>query len=145
MRRINRCLNPQLVEICLQSFQVDKINDIFQSLLPEHLQPHCSVVSFMRGKLTIAVDDSSFATELRYLIPTIRDSLRRDHQLFQLIQCDIVINDLQTYSQITINKGKARKVNQEAKKSIESLAKRIEYPPLKQAISKWAEHLPTKS
>lgn len=141
MRRINRCLNPQLVSICLQSYQVDKINDIFQSLLPEHLRGHCQVVSFIRGKLAISVNDSTFATELRYLIPSLRDSLRREHQLYQLIQCDIVINDLHNEPFIVPNKIKVREVNKNAKRSIESLAETVDYPPLKQALVQWAKHM----
>ena len=141
MRRVNRCLNPKLVDICLQSFQVDKINDLFLTMLPEHLHTHCRVASFVRGKLVIGVSDATFATELRYLIPSIRDNLRRDHQLYQLIQCDIVIDDYQNPLQVLSKKNKARKVNENAKLSVESLAETVDYPPLKEALSRWAEHL----
>lgn len=141
MRRINRCLNPQLVEICLQSFQVDKLNDIFLSMLPEYLRSYCRVASFVRGKLVISVSDATFATELRYLLPSIRDNLRKDHQLYQLIQCDIVIDDQQYPLQVLSKKNKARKVGQKAKQTVASLAETVDYLPLKEALSRWAEHL----
>jgi hypothetical protein len=144
MRRISRCLNPQLVEICLQSFQVDKINDIFLDMLPEHLQSYCRVASFVRGKLTISVRDAAFATELRYLIPTIRDCLRRDHQLYQLIQCDIMIESPHAAPVFVSKDKKARKVSQKAKKTVQSLAESVDYPPLKKAIKQWADHLESK-
>ena len=73
MRRINRCLNTQLLDICQRTVQLEELNSKLLGYLPQVLQEHCHVGSFNRGCLVIVVSDSVWASQLRYSIPELRD------------------------------------------------------------------------
>ena len=84
MRRINRCLNPRLVEICQRTRQLEALNSAIKQCLPYALKEHCQVGSFNKGCLIIVVSDPAWASELRYSIPELRDTLRSEAGLYQL-------------------------------------------------------------
>lgn len=91
MRRINRCLNRQLLTVCQQAIQLDEISSKLHKYLPENLRNNCRVGSFNKGCLILVTNNAIWATELRYCLPTLRDSLRRDAGLYQLTSIKINI------------------------------------------------------
>ncbi|MCC5792444.1 MAG: DUF721 domain-containing protein [Legionellaceae bacterium] len=84
LRRVNQCLNSNLVKICLRSYQLEKLQDMVRQVLPDSLREHCQVGSFQQGQLIILVNDACWATELKFLLPQLRDRLRSEYQLYQL-------------------------------------------------------------
>jgi hypothetical protein len=91
MRRINSCLNKQLVDLCQRAVQLDELGNKVNQWLPDNLRAHCRVGSFARGCLLIVVDQADWATELRYCLPTLRDNLRQNAGVYQLTSIKIQI------------------------------------------------------
>lgn len=92
MRRINRCLNKQLRDICQNVVQLDVLNEKLAAFLPNSLQGSCQVASFNRGCLLICIIKPALATELRYYLPTLRDALRQEGGLYQLLSIKIQVD-----------------------------------------------------
>lgn len=90
MRRINRCLNKQLIDLCQRSLVIDNLNNQLKDYLPKTLINHCTIASFNRGCLLI-VTNNIWATELRYCLPQLRDNLRSKAGLYQLSSIKIQI------------------------------------------------------
>jgi len=93
MRRINRCLNRQLAELCQRAVQTDELNLKVSEYLPDNLRAHCHVGSFSKGCLLLVVDKPDWATELRYCLPDLRDALRQKGEVYQLVSIKIQIAD----------------------------------------------------
>lgn len=137
MRRINRCLNPQLVEICQNAMELESLNSLVKTFLPSHLTNYCNVGSFIRGSLTLTIPNANWATELRYLIPELRDKLRKDAGLYQLtgIKIGIIENAESNYSK---KSKKKLSLSNAARTAIYSASEQCDYEPLKTALRQLA-------
>ncbi|STX52673.1 Zn-ribbon-containing, possible RNA-binding protein-like protein [Legionella busanensis] len=138
MRPINRCLNKQLADICQQVIQLDKLNSLLKPLLPSHLKEFCHVGSFNKGSLLISLTNTAWATELRYYLPTLRDKLRKEAGLYQLMNIRIQI--------ITVDNNKEnnrlvqeQQLSLKARSLIREVGNLCAYKPLKQALLHLAE------
>lgn len=131
MRRINYYFNARLTEICKQAFALESLNQMLQQTLPTHLQPHCQVSSFNNGCMVIMVDDPVWTSELRYFVPELRDSLRKDAGLYKLSSIKIVlaepINNLP-------KRNKALKLSNHARTTLRQGSDQCQYEPLKEAL-----------
>lgn len=92
MRKIVDCLNPTLQSICKKAIELESMTEIVQQYLPVRYQEHCKVGSFSKGCLYLHVPNALFAAELRYLLPELRDQLRSEGRLYQLITIKIQID-----------------------------------------------------
>lgn len=132
MRRINRCLNTRLIEICKRAIQLDELNEKLQAFLPHELQAHCQVGSFNRGCLIIIVDNATWASQLRYLLPDLRDKMRKAG-IYQLssIKCVVTTSNLNA----TIpDKHRGHTLSNHARFTILAASEQCSYPPLKNAL-----------
>lgn len=84
MKKLSNCLNDNLNKLIDKVGQVKQINDILHSHLPQHLRADCSASQFNQGILTLSLSNQSIATELRYLIPDLRNKLRQNERLYGL-------------------------------------------------------------
>jgi len=136
MRKINRCLNNQITKLCQHALKIEAINEIVQPLLPESVKGHCHVGSFTNSCLKLVIDNPNWATELRYCLPEIRDTLRREAKLYQLssIKLEVAVPNE------PIKKGRVRsvKLSDVAKQTIQSEANHIDDLALKEALLKLA-------
>ncbi|WP_419419501.1 DUF721 domain-containing protein [Legionella sp. D16C41] len=138
MRPINRCLNKQLTDLCQQVMQLDKLNALLGPLLPAHLQAHCKVGSFNKGSLLLTLDDPTWATELRYYLPTLRDKLRKEAGLYQLV--NIKIQFITTDNIEEIKKSLSQQpLSEKARNLIRETGDLCSYNPLKKALHQLAE------
>ncbi|MDP3561959.1 MAG: DUF721 domain-containing protein [Legionellaceae bacterium] len=92
MRHITQCFNPKLTQICLQATQLKKISAIVFDYMPENLHNHCRVASFQNGCLLLTTNDAVWASQLRYIIPELRDKLRSEAKLYQLASIKISVD-----------------------------------------------------
>ena len=142
MRRINRCLNPRLVEICQRTRQLEALNSAIKQCLPYALKEHCQVGSFNKGCLIIVVSDPAWASELRYSIPELRDTLRSEAGLYQLSSIKISIK---TETEAQPEKKHTKKsLSTHTLEGIISEAAQCEYAPLKKALNQLARNLGLK-
>lgn len=91
MRPVHQCINPTLETLCREAMQLEALNDLVLRFLPESLQPYCQVGSFQKGTLILLVQDSVWASQLRYSLPDIRDALRKDGGIYQLTSIKITL------------------------------------------------------
>ncbi|HAF87284.1 MAG: hypothetical protein CMF38_02290 [Legionellaceae bacterium] len=134
MNRINHCMNPNLSKIIQQTIWFEELTRKIQMLLPVHLSTHCHVVSFKQGCLMLNVTDTSFATELRYQLPYLRDALRKKAHLPQLLSIKIkLLPDLPSFSLKPAQTIK-KTLSSPTQTLIRQTAEMCQYLPLKQAL-----------
>ena len=132
MKHIARCLNPKLVTICEKTIQLETLNLMIIKYLPPELHTHCHVGSFNQGCLVLVIDDPSWATQLRFMLPELRDNLRIKAGLYQLSSIKITIF---TPPKKQHNKKTAkRELSLDARSAINKSAEDCSYPPLQQAL-----------
>lgn len=137
IRLINSCLNNQLRSICQNALELEGLNDLVKAYLPKHLAEYCQVGSFNKGYLTLILSHSEWGTELRYSLPEVRDQLRKEGGLYQLVGIKIAMDD-----KIENSPSKAKKVkvlSPSARKAFLLASQRCGYEPLKKALLKLAE------
>jgi hypothetical protein len=131
MKSIKHCLNKQLAEICRRSVQLEELTQKINSLLPSDLAPYCKVSSFNKGCLILVATDATWASQLRYAIPELRDQLRKAG-MYQLSSIKVTIADTQEY------KKKSKSIHYElthqTKERIVSESQHCTYEPLRQAL-----------
>ena len=132
MRRINRCFNNRLIEICQRTVQIEELNSKLFGLLPASLQDQCHVGSFNRGCLVIIVSNPVWASQLRYLIPELRDKLRKEAGIYQLSSIKITMATLETI--LSSKPSPQPQLSTKARKSILEGGEQCAYEPLKQAL-----------
>lgn len=91
MRLISKCLNTKLTQICMQAIKLEEISALVSHYLPVELQAHCQVGSFRAGILNLVTSDPVWATQLRYILPELRERLRSEAKLYQLVSVQIKI------------------------------------------------------
>lgn len=139
MRPINQCLNKQLASICEQSMKLSELNDKLHVFLSSSLRDHCHVGSFNRGCLVLTTPDPVWATPLRYEIPNLRDQLRKEAGLYQLISIQIKITEPQATVH-SAKKTKSRPLSVQARQTIQQAGANCQYVPLKEALYRLAKH-----
>ncbi|MBA2648406.1 MAG: DUF721 domain-containing protein [Legionella sp.] len=142
MRPIKYCLNKQLVNLCQRSFQLEDLQEKISQLLPQELAHTCQVSSFDKGCLILTTRDASWASLLRYAMYDLRDKLRKEAGLYQLLSIKVnLIEPLQEY----VNKPQAQLnqiISTKAKAQIIENSKQCTYLPLKQALLHLAGETP---
>ena len=91
MRPINLCFNKQIINICQRAAELEALNIRIKTWLPDNLKDHCSVGSFEKGCLVLTTKDAVWATQLRYALPTLRDMLRKEAGLYQLLAIKVTV------------------------------------------------------
>ena len=137
MRRINRCLNTQLLDICQRTVQLEELNSKLLGYLPQVLQEHCHVGSFNRGCLVIVVSDSVWASQLRYSIPELRDKLRGEAGIYQLSSIKVAIASTEKIH--STKRPPSALLSSKAREVIIASGEQCNYLPLKKALQKLAE------
>lgn len=135
MRRINRCLNKQLRDICQRAVQMDEMQLKVNHYLPESLRAHCRVGSFHKGCLVVVVATADWATELRYSLPALRDDLRQKAGVYQLISIKIQIaEDPAKTATKPVKPARKAVLSQSAKEALRNAEALCNYEPLKAAL-----------
>ncbi|HRD68834.1 MAG TPA: DUF721 domain-containing protein [Legionella sp.] len=133
MRSIKHCLNKQLADICQRSMKIEELSDKINHLLPSSLAPWCKVGSFNKGCLVLTTINASWASQIRYAIPELRDKLRKEAGMYQLTSIKVVI----TEPSIDYEKVKCavtNKLSATAKATIISESQNCTYQPLQKAL-----------
>lgn len=138
MRRINRCLNKQLLTLCQQAVILDDLNLALNTYLPASLQDKCRVGSFNKGCLVIATTWPAIMTELRYCLPELRDRLRKEARLYQLMSIKLhLIVDEYPIQKHTANIFRPE-LSSKARATVQQAGELCSYEPLKKALFRLA-------
>lgn len=141
MRRVNQCLNPQLLSLYKQGLEIEKYDQMVQALLPDSLKEACRVASFHQGRLILAITKLNLATELRFFLPELRNQLRQQG-LYQLIHIELRILQPDNAQLIAPSKmHETPSLTASARHAIINASDQCVYEPLKQAWLKLANKL----
>lgn len=142
MRRINRCLNKQLLNLCQHAVQLDDLNLKLNQLLPQTLREHCRVGNFNKGCLLIVISKPALATELRYFIPTLRDTLRTEAGLYQLtsIKIQIIADQYPQNTSGSSSNLPKPELSSSARTAVHNAGELCSYPPLKDVLFRLANN-----
>ena len=75
----------------MEAIKLEELSQLVLCHLPKELQAHCQVGSFKGGKLILLTPQSTWATQLRYFAPELRDLLRTKAKLHQLVSVEVKI------------------------------------------------------
>lgn len=133
MRTIAHCLNKQLLEISRQAMQLEALNDKLRQFLQPPLREHCQIGSFNKGCLILTTSDAAWATQLRYEIPMLRDKLRAEAGLYQLLSIQIKVSTPSNNQPASV-KGRQAILSEKARATILNAADECQYKPLQKAF-----------
>lgn len=91
MKTLNEISTGSLSGIFLKVEQLKQLQQQVENYLPEELKTHCHVANFREGVLVFAVENAAWTTKLRYMLPTLLGTLRKEAKLHQLISIDYYI------------------------------------------------------
>jgi hypothetical protein len=132
MRSISHCLNKQLAEICQRSVQLEELTSKIKKLLPEELVNGCEVGGFNKGCLVLTTNHAHWASQLRYIVPELRDRLRKEAGMYQLTSIKIAIVESVPYYGKSIQSK--HRLSEKAKATIISESLQCTYEPLQKAL-----------
>lgn len=138
MRPISYCLNKRLSELYEKVNQLQVLQNLVEKYLPESLKPHCKVGSLNKGCLIITTDNAVWASQLRYILPELRDKLRTEGGIYQLISIKSQIKTNATQCEIVPKKK--LKLSLAAQRAIIESAEQCEFLPLKEALERLANY-----
>ena len=92
MRPISKCLNAKLSQICMHAIKLEELSAIVLPYLPEILRAHCQISSFNSGILVLSTSNPIWATQLRYLLPELRDRLRKEAKFYQIVSVQLKVH-----------------------------------------------------
>lgn len=131
MRHINQCFTSEIAKICQQAMSLESLNESIIEFLPQECKAYCKVSSFNKGHLILKVSDPIWLTPLRFLIPSLRDNLRREARIYQLATITIQVAYPEIDSKKLIEKTILSVTNKEA---IILASEKCSYLPLKKAL-----------
>lgn len=131
MRRITYCLNKQLLEISKNIMRLDLLTTLVKKHLPPRLAIHCEATCFNKGTLVLVTKESTWATELRYFLPELRDTLRKEG-LYQLTQIKILMETRPPTAHSL--KQESPSLSLATRSVISNASSRCSYEPLKKAL-----------
>lgn len=91
MKHITRCSNLTLTQICQQAIKLETLTAKIKPYLPETLREACYVGSFNHCCLVLVITNPMLAVQLRYSLPELRDTLRKEGNIHQLASIKIHI------------------------------------------------------
>ena len=133
MRQITQCFNTPLASIYKQASQLETLTALVQRHLGKNEPVHCRVSRFTNGCLTLSVEDSVWAAQLRYELPTLRDKLRQEG-LHQLTSIRISLSPRTPPPKQ--KKSRVPHLSTEARRTIRESATHCSHPPLKEALER---------
>lgn len=141
MHRINRCLNPRLSELCQKVLYLEELNDKIAQFLPDNLCQHVKACSFTQGKLVLLVSGQEWASQLRYNLPELRDKLRREGKIYNLVTITIKLDTSTIADSHTTNalqQKNAKAIPATAQKMLKEAGEQCPYQPLQDALMRLA-------
>lgn len=92
MLHISKCFDKNISYIQTHGEKCRELEKIITNHLPIEMQEIVTIASFNNGCLILNVSDSVWASQLRFMLPELRDYLRTAKNLYQLSSIKISIN-----------------------------------------------------
>ena len=130
----------QLTKLMAKVNKLNELNQYLSDILPLKLAKHCKIANFTGDELVLVVDNSTWATRIRYMSPDLVEKFREIPELQQ-------INSIKTIIRADIKKDNKQQeeatkpqLSKENAQFILSVAKNIKDKKLKEALLRLAEN-----
>jgi hypothetical protein len=93
MKTVSELLTSSPLKSYLEKAEyLNKLNSIFETIIPPDFISNCKIANFEGGRLTLYVTNSGWATRIRYAIPSLMNSLKKDSHfaLVSEIKCKVI-------------------------------------------------------
>ena len=90
LKKAINCINPNLVSIYKKTAALTDLAQGLSKYLPEHLKTQVTVTGYEKGVMILCCRTPSASTELRYLLPELRNQLRSKEKLYALTNIKII-------------------------------------------------------
>lgn len=95
-RAISQCLEqgptPHLGATLKHVAYLTHLSPIVLQALPADLAKFCQLANYRQGRLILSVSNQGIATKLRFILPSLRQSLRQQKDFAALVGIDFYIN-----------------------------------------------------
>lgn len=133
MPSIAHCLRQPLAALGQDTLQLQALTKTVHSLLPPQLALQCQVSHFSKeGRLLLTTSQATWASQLNYFIPELRDKLRKEAGLHQLSSIKVKVQDPSLYKKTTPKAPFT--LSDQTKATIISESQLCSYQPLKKAL-----------
>lgn len=86
--------NKEVRSITTNSHQLLELNHIIQGLLPSMLAQYCEIQSYNNGQLLLETSSASASTQLRFILPRLREKLKNNSQFSALQSINIKVKTI---------------------------------------------------
>ncbi len=138
----------RLARICFKLKKLQQLNQLLEQILlsqlagsltaGKQLNAHCRAVNFERNTITLAADNSSWATQLRYRSAIILQALRQHTDWAMVRKIDIIITQHTKYDNKMDNYYPKRQLSQQNAEKIRATAKGIKDEKLRHILEQLA-------
>jgi len=139
MRKITQCLNPTLISLCERAIELESLTTVVQNYFKSITQLRLSIASFNKGCLVILVEEALAASELRYHLPALRDHLRSQIGLHQLVTVKLQMAAYLT-PKYAAKMHNSPKLSDNARSILLSDSLHCQYEPLREALIRLASN-----
>lgn len=124
-KKVINCLNPRLVQLYKKTLILEKLNKQIQSYLPDNIA--YQIRSFNKGILVIQVNTPEAAYQLKFLLPSLREELRKKLQLIDLIaiKVEVMPIEIKTHKELKNTDAKPKRRSRDINEAINSLEETI--------------------
>ena len=84
------CINNNMLELYKKTAETEHLSEKVTNHLPERFKSNVTIASYDKGQLVLRANTAPLRTELRYLLPDLRDNLRQKESLYTLIDIKII-------------------------------------------------------
>lgn len=136
-------LETPLGKLITQARAIEDLNQTFRQILDPSLIPHCRVGTYENGILTLFAESASFATRLRYQVPTILSTLRNFSQWASLrsIQIKVQTHQPEAHSSTTKLTQASTALSPDNIENIKNLVSTLKNKPGNEALISSLERL----
>lgn len=90
-KKLASAINATLIKYYQSTIEINRIDVHLQQLLPEPLKNNCHASAFIKGVLILTTAHANFAYQLKFLLPTLRDQLRKEAKLYGIASIKVHI------------------------------------------------------
>ncbi len=139
MKSINKLLEktqPQLQRLAQRCQVLEQINSIIRHTVPNPLNEHCHVANLRRTTLIIHTDSALWASQLRYLSPSLMEKWHQETNLPDIRKVEIKVRfNYQPVRHYTHNPS----LSKQSESLLRDTAEQITHSKLKSALLKLAQ------
>jgi hypothetical protein len=127
-------------QLQIQAKELNQLNIIFQSALPEFLVNHVALATIRDGLLVAFADSPIWATNMRYEIPSVLAKLRQLNNFPEINQIKLIQSRTTDSGGTSIKKEQTRLMSESVRDLLTKQASTLKNEKLQNALKKLTKH-----